>query len=94
MVRRRILRALECYPAGETERVIARRIGSTPTETKRFLDRMVARGEVEVVTVARPRAKNQAPGGYRLVSSASAPVGGGGGGEGEPHDRGGGLGGA
>jgi hypothetical protein len=90
MARRRILRALAGYPAGETERVIARRIGSTPTETKQFLDRMVARGEVEVVTVARPRAKNQAPGGYRLVGPASAPVGGGGG-EGEPHDDGGGA---
>jgi hypothetical protein len=94
MARRRILRALACYPAGEIERVIARRIKLTPTETKLFLDRMVARGEVEAVTVARPRGKNQAPGGYKLVGPASAPVGGGGGGEGEPHDRGGGLGGA
>ena len=91
MARRRILKALACYPAGETERVIARRIRSTPTETKQFLDRMVARGEVEVVTVARPRGKNKAPGGYRLVGPASAPVGGGGGGEGEPHDHGGGA---
>jgi hypothetical protein len=94
MARRRILKALACYPAGETERVIARRIRSTPRETKLFLDRMVARGEVEAVTVARPRGKNQAPGGYRLVSSASAPVGGGGGGEGESHDHGGGPGGS
>jgi hypothetical protein len=91
MARRRILRALACFPAGETERVIARRTGSTATETKDVLDRMVARGEVEVVTVARPRAKNRAPGGYRLVGPASAPVGGGGGGEGEPHDQGGGA---
>jgi len=91
MARRRILRALACFPAGETERVIARRTGSTATETKDVLDRMVARGEVEVVTVARPRAKNRAPGGYRLVGPASAPVGGGGGGEGEPHDHGGGA---
>jgi hypothetical protein len=83
MARRRIRTALACYPAGETERVIARRIRSTPTETKRILDRMVARGEVEVVRVARPRGKNKAPGGYKLVGSASAPVGGGGG-EGEP----------
>jgi hypothetical protein len=94
MKRRRILRALAVYPAGETERGIARRIGSTPTETKQFLDQMVARGEVEVVTVARPRGKKQAPGGYRLVGPASAPVGGGGGGEGEPHDHGGGSGGS
>ena len=94
MARRRILRALACYPAGETERVIARRIGSTPTETKGVLDQMVARGEVEVVTVARPQGKNQAAGGYRLVGPASAPVGGGGGREGEPHDHGGGPGGS
>jgi hypothetical protein len=94
MERRRILKALACYPAGETERVIARRIKLTPTQTKLFLDRMVARGEVEAVTVARPRGKNKAPGGYRLVGPASAPVGGGGGGEGKPHDHGGGLGGA
>jgi hypothetical protein len=93
MERRRILKVLACYPAGETERVIARRIGSTPTETKQVLDRMVARGEVEVVTVARPRGKNKAPGGYKLVGPASAPVGGGGGGEGKPHDHGGGPGG-
>jgi hypothetical protein len=94
MERRRILKALACYPAGETERVIARRIKLTPTETKVVLDRMVARGEVEVVTVARPRGKNQAPGGYKLVGPASARVGGGGGGEGEPHDHGGGPGGS
>ena len=93
MARRRILNALGCYPAGETERVIARRIRSTPTETKQFLDRMVARGEVEVVTVARPRGKNKGSGGYRRVGPASAPVGGGGGGEGESHDHGGGPGG-
>ena len=91
MARRRILKVLACYPAGETESVVARRIGSTPTETKVVLDRMVARGEVEVVTVARPRGKNKAPGGYRLVGPASAPVGGGVGGEGEPHDHGGGA---
>jgi hypothetical protein len=94
MARRRILKALACYPAGETERVIARQIKLTPTETKQFLDRMVARGEVEAVTVAQPWGKNQAPGGYKLVGRASGPVGGGGGGEGEPHDRGGGPGGS
>jgi hypothetical protein len=94
MARRRILNALACYPAGETERVIARRIRSTPMETKQFLDRMAARGEVEVVTVARPRGKNKGPGGYRRVGPASAPVGGGGGGEGESHGHGGGPGGS
>jgi hypothetical protein len=94
MARRRILKALACYPAGETERVIARRIKLTPTETKQFLDRMVTRGEVEAVTVDRPRGKNQALGGYKLVGLASAPAGGGGGGEGEPHDHGRGPGGS
>jgi hypothetical protein len=84
MARRRILKALAGYPAGETERVIARRIGSTPTETKDVLDWMVARGEVAVVTVARPRGKNRALGGYRLVGPASAPVGGGGSGRANP----------